>query len=79
MFLKPILEDLSTKLDPLMDGVYEEMYNHYSSGKEFIFNIMEYIGQANAQKLYLISNTPFALYVSAVTYVQSDSEKAKNF
>jgi hypothetical protein len=53
------------------------MYNHYSSGKEFIFNIMEYIGQANAQKLYLLSSTPFALYVSATTYVQSDAEKAK--
>jgi glycosyltransferase involved in cell wall biosynthesis len=77
MFIKPIVEDLSTKLDPLMDGVYEEMYAHFSSGKEFIFNIMEYIGQANAQKLYLLSNTPFALYVSAVTYVQSDAEKAK--
>ena len=77
MFIKPIVEDLSTKLDPLMDGVYEEMYAHFSSGKEFIFNIMEYIGQENAQKLYLISDTPFALYTSGVSYIQKDSQKAK--
>jgi hypothetical protein len=60
-----------------MDGVYEEMYAHFSSGKEFIFNIMEYIGQENAQKLYLISDTPFALYTSGVSYIQKDSQKAK--
>ncbi|PNR94747.1 glycosyltransferase [Petrotoga sp. 9PWA.NaAc.5.4] len=77
MFIKPIVEDLNTKLDPLMDGVYEEMYAHFSSGKEFIFNIMEYIGQENVQKLYLISDTPFALYTSGVSYIQKDSDKAK--
>ncbi|MFY9356725.1 MAG: tetratricopeptide repeat protein, partial [Defluviitoga tunisiensis] len=60
-FIKPVVEDLSTKLDPLMDGVYEEMYSYFSSGKEFIFNIIEYIGQEQCQRLYLISDSPFAL------------------
>jgi glycosyltransferase involved in cell wall biosynthesis len=76
-FIKPVVEDLSTKLDPLMDGVYEEMYSYFSSGKEFIFNIIEYIGQEQSQKLYLISNSPFALYTSGISYIQKDSEKAK--
>jgi glycosyltransferase involved in cell wall biosynthesis len=76
-FIKPVVEDLSTKLDPLMDGVYEEMYSYFSSGKEFIFNIIEYIGQEQCQRLYLISDSPFALYASGVSYIQKDSDKAK--
>ena len=76
-FIKPVVEDLSTKLDPLMDGVYEEMYSYFSSGKEFIFNIVEYIGQEQCQRLYLISDSPFALYTSGISYIQKDSEKAK--
>ena len=76
-FIKPVVEDLSTKLDPLMDGVYEEMYSYFSSGKEFIFNIIEYIGQEQCQRLYLISDSPFALYTSGISYIQKDSEKAK--
>ena len=76
-FIKPVVEDLSTKLDPLMDGVYEEMYSYFSSGKEFIFNIVEYIGQEQCQRLYLISDSPFALYASGVSYIQKDSDKSK--
>ncbi len=77
-FIKPVVEDLSTKLDPLMDGVYEEMYSYFSSGKEFIFNIIEYIGQEQCQRLYLISDSPpFALYTSGISYIQKDSDKSK--
>jgi len=76
-FIKPVVEDLSTKLDPLMDGVYEEMYSYFSSGKEFIFNIVEYIGQEQCQRLYLISDSPFALYTSGISYIQKNSDKAK--
>lgn len=76
-FIKPIIEDLSTKLDPEMDGVYEEMYAHFASGKEFIFDIMGYVGQENAQKLYLISDAPLALYVSGISFIQKDPQKAE--
>ncbi|POZ90038.1 glycosyltransferase [Petrotoga sp. SL27] len=76
-FIKPIIEDLSTKLDPEMDGVYEEMYVHFASGKEFIFDIMGYVGQENAEKLYLISEAPLALYVSGVSFIQKDPQKAE--
>jgi len=76
-FIKPIIEDLSTKLDPEMDGVYEEMYAHFASGKEFIFDIMGYVGQENAQKLYLISDAPLALYVSGISFIPKDPQKAE--
>ncbi|RLL83187.1 glycosyltransferase [Petrotoga sp. Shatin.DS.tank11.9.2.9.3] len=76
-FIKPIIEDLSTKLDPEMDGVYEEMYSHFTSGKEFIFDILGYVGQENAEKLYLISDAPLALYVSGVSFIQKDPQKAE--
>ncbi|MEJ5228725.1 MAG: glycosyltransferase family 2 protein [Pseudothermotoga sp.] len=64
-FVKPVVEDLKTRLDPTIDGVYEELYTFYSKQKEFLIDFKKYFGNY-ADKLYLFSDSDVALYVSAV-------------
>lgn len=64
-FIKPIVEDLKTRLDPTIEGVYEELYKFYASQKEFMIDFKKYVGN-ELSKLYLISSNDVALYVSAV-------------
>ncbi|MBC7123898.1 MAG: glycosyltransferase, partial [Pseudothermotoga sp.] len=64
-FVKPIVEDLKTRLDPTIEGVYEELYKFYATQKEFMIDFKKYAGN-EVSKLYLISDSDVALYVSAV-------------
>lgn len=64
-FVKPIVEDLKTRLDPTIEGVYEELYRFYATQKEFMIDFKKYAGN-EVSKLYLISDSDVALYVSAV-------------
>lgn len=72
-FIKPIVEDLKTRLDSTIDGVYEELYNFYSKQKEFLIDFKKYLGN-DISKLYLISDSDIALYVSATN--MQDENKA---
>ncbi len=72
-FIKPIVEDLKTRLDPTIDGVYEELYHFYSKQKEFLIDFKKYLGN-DVNKLYLLSDNDMALYVSAVH--MQDEKKA---
>jgi len=72
-FIKPIVEDLKTRLDSTIDGVYEELYNFYSRQKEFLVDFKKYLG-SDVSKLYLLSEKDIALYVSAVN--TQDEKKA---
>ncbi|WP_232503697.1 tetratricopeptide repeat-containing glycosyltransferase family 2 protein [Thermotoga profunda] len=72
-FIKPIVEDLKTRLDSTIGGVYEELYNFYSKQKEFLVDFKKYLGN-EVNKLYLLSDNDIALYVSAVN--TKDESKA---
>jgi glycosyltransferase involved in cell wall biosynthesis len=75
-FIKPVIEDLKTRLDPDIEGVYEELYRYFSGYREFPFNILEF-AKEDAEKLYLISDHPLAIYTSAVAVFQKSKEKAR--
>lgn len=64
-FVKPIVEDLKTRLDPTIEGVYEELFRFYAKQKEFMVDFKKYVGN-EVSKLYLISDSDVALYVSAL-------------
>ncbi|MDK2786490.1 MAG: hypothetical protein PWQ80_1169 [Thermotoga sp.] len=73
-FIKPVIEDLKTRLDPETEGVYEELYRYFSGYREFPFDLLGFVKE-DAEKLYLISDHPVALYTSAVA--TRDREKSK--
>ncbi|PLV59455.1 glycosyltransferase family 2 protein [Thermotoga sp. KOL6] len=75
-FVKPVVEDLKTKLDPNTEGVYEELYRYFSGYKEFPFDLLDY-AKEDAEKLYLISDHPIAVYASAVALFNKDKKKAR--
>ncbi len=76
-FIKPLLEDLSMKLSTEFDIAFDEMYSFYTSKNEFIFDIVEYLGEDAVEKLYLISDTSFANYASASLLIEKDPQKAE--
>ncbi|WP_121959099.1 glycosyltransferase [Petrotoga sp. 9T1HF07.CasAA.8.2] len=76
-FIKPLLEDLSMKLSTEFDIAFDEMYTFYTSKNEFIFDIVEYLGEDAVEKLYLISDTSFANYASASLLIEKDPQKAE--
>lgn len=76
-FIKPLLEDLSMKLSTEFDIAFYEMYSFYTSKNEFIFDIVEYLGEDAVEKLYLISDASFANYASASLLIEKDPQKAE--
>lgn len=64
-FIKPIVEDLKTRLDPSIEGVFEELFRFYAKQKELMVDFKKYAGN-EVSKLYLISDSDVALYVSAL-------------
>jgi len=76
VFIKPIVEDLKTRLDKDIDGSYEELIRFFSQSKEFLFDLIKYLGEEQASKLYLISDHPFAIYSSAIALIKKDPEKS---
>ena len=75
-FIKPVIEDLKTRLDSDIEGVYEELCRYFSGYREFPFNILEF-AKEDAEKLYLISDHPLAIYTSAVAVFPKSKEKAR--
>ncbi|OOC42764.1 glycosyltransferase [Thermosipho sp. 1074] len=72
-FIKPVIDDLKTKLDKNIDGTFEEIMDYFGSLKELIFEI-------NAQNeeleyLNLISDSDYAKYVAALN--TKDLERKK--
>jgi len=74
-YIKPIIEDLKTALTTDIEGVYEELMKHFSKDKELIFDLTKYLGKEVAKRLYLISDHPIAIYVSAIS--QDKPEKTR--
>jgi len=76
MFIKPVVEDLKVRLDKDIEGTYDELVKYFSQSKEFIFDIISYVGEEQASKLYLISDHPLAIYSSAIATFKKDQDKA---
>ncbi|HCF37559.1 MAG TPA: hypothetical protein DER56_00550 [Thermosipho africanus] len=76
-FIKPVIDDLKAKIDPTIDGVFEEIKNYYMKNKEFFAELSNIFNVEELKRLYLISDTDYAKYVSAVYYSKENKEKAK--
>ncbi len=72
-FIKPILDDLKTKFDPSIDGVFDELYKFYMESLELPIDIAKYC-EDKADKLFLISESDVALYVSAIHTKDNDKK-----
>ncbi len=75
-FVKPVIEDLKTRLDPETEGVFEELHSYFNERREFLLDVPSMFGE-ETEKLHLISDHPLALYASAVAISSKDREKAK--
>lgn len=75
-FVKPILEDLKTKLDPSIDGVFKELKDFYLQNREMMIDSLSAYPRQEIERLYLLSDSDFAKYVSAVFVGQSNRRKA---
>ncbi|AEH51409.1 glycosyltransferase family 2 protein [Pseudothermotoga thermarum] len=71
-FIKPVTDDLKTRLDPTIEGVYDELYKFYTENLELPIDVGKYC-QNKADKLYLLSDSDIAYYVSAIN--TKDDEK----
>lgn len=78
-FIKPVLEDLKTKLDTEIDGAFEEIKEYYTKAKEFFTDLSKEFNVEELKKIYLISDSDFAKYVSSVYLYDSNIDKAKQF
>lgn len=76
-FVKPILDDLKMKLDKEIDGVFNEIKEYYLKNREFFTDFAKKFSVDELKKIYLISDTEVAKYISAVFLTESDCEKAK--
>lgn len=76
-FVKPVLDDLKTKLDPTIDGVFYELKEFYVKNKELMLSNLKNYPKDELERLYLISDSDFAKYASAVYLSNTDKEKAK--
>ncbi len=75
-FVKPILDDLKTRLDPTIDGIFAELKSFYLSNKEMLVDILKEFPRQELEKLYLISGNDYAKYIAAITLRDSKKEKA---
>lgn len=75
-FIKPVLEDLKSKLDPDVDGVFEEIKNYFTKNKEFFCELPKEFNTDELKRMYLLSDSDFAKYVAAV-FSDSKSESVK--
>lgn len=65
-FIKPVLEDLSIKLDATMDGTFEEIKRFFSEKRELVFDFTSYTDDFFLERLHLVSDYYIALYISAI-------------
>ncbi|QTA38638.1 glycosyltransferase family 2 protein [Thermosipho ferrireducens] len=71
-FVKPVIDDLKTKLDSEIEGTFDELKKYFGKRKEFLFDITKIYPKEELKYLHFISNTDFAKYISATS---SDNEK----
>ncbi|ABR30382.1 glycosyl transferase [Thermosipho melanesiensis] len=64
VFIKPVLDDLKTKLDKEIDGTFEELLNYYGKLKELIYEMKA--EKKELSYLNLISDSDYAKYVAAL-------------
>jgi len=76
-FVKPVLDDLKTKLDPNIDGVFEEIKDYFMEHKEFFIDISKEFASDEIRRLYLLSDSDFAKYASAVFLADVDKVKSR--
>ena len=76
-FVKPVLDDLKTRLDPDIDGVFEEIRDYLMEHKEFFIDISKEFSSKELKNLYLLSDADFAKYVSAVFLSDIDKTKSR--
>ncbi|WP_448375167.1 tetratricopeptide repeat-containing glycosyltransferase family 2 protein [Fervidobacterium sp.] len=75
-FVKPILDDLKTKLDPTIEGIFHELKRFYFENKELMMGALKEFPKDELERLHLISDTDFAKYISATNIWKSNKEKA---
>ncbi len=71
-FVKPVLEDLKTRLDSDTEECFEELRKFYKSSAEFQIEFSKLFPIEELEKLYLISDTDLAKYISAVYNFEKD-------
>ncbi len=76
-FVRPVIDDLKTKLDTQIDGVFEEVKNYYLKNREIFTDLSKDFNIEELKRLYLISDTDFAKYVSAMYWSDVDKKKAR--
>lgn len=76
-FVKPVLDDLKTKLDSEVNGVFSEIKEYYLKNREFFTDLHKKFNKEELKKLYLISETDVAKYISAVFLTETDKKRAK--
>jgi len=76
-FVRPVIDDLKTKLDTQIDGVFEEVKNYYLKNREVFTDLSKDFNVEELRRLYLISDTDFAKYVSAMYWSDVDKKKAR--
>lgn len=76
-FVRPVIDDLKTKLDTQIDGVFEEVKNYYLKNRELFTDLSKDFNIEELKRLYLISDTDFAKYVSAMYWSDVDKKKAR--
>lgn len=70
-FIKPILDDLKTKLDTNIDGTFEEIVKYFGKVKEFLFE-PDNLDKEELEYLNLISDSDYAKYVAAINSKEND-------
>ena len=76
-FVKPVLDDLKTKLDSNINGVFEEIKDYFMEHKEFFIDISKEFASDEIRRLYLLSDSDFAKYASAVFLADVDKVKSR--
>ncbi len=76
-FLKPVLDDLKTRLDNDIDGCFEELKKFYKSWSELPVEFSNIFPKNELEKLYLLSDTDLAKYISAIYLSDKDKSLAE--
>ena len=71
-FVKPVIEDLKIFLTTDLEGTFKEIYRYFSKNKELIFDVSKILDKETLQVLYLLSDSDYAKYVSALSIEDPD-------
>ncbi|ODN30599.1 tetratricopeptide repeat-containing glycosyltransferase family 2 protein [Fervidobacterium thailandense] len=76
-FLKVVVDDLKSRITPEIDGTFEEIREFFFKNREFFADLSKIYPIEELQHAYLISDSDFAKYLSAVYSMDKDREKAR--